>query len=181
MTDDEVIELVKRAEAGERVVIPCERETTVLLTQARFLPRLSFEPVLRRDWYLGLKNGGALIFRAPLLGMSQPQMLQEAVSKALGGESVLVTGEDQETVDQLRDQARSALPNVRVRSETRSEIHLTGSGVLRFRPLDFGEHRTKGFTGEVYLYNGQGWDRGTVPYTPEPRPRNRFERIDNDE
>lgn len=181
MTDDEVKELVKRAEAGERIVIPCERETVVLLTQARFLPRLSFEPTLRRDGYLGLKNGGALIFRAPLLGMSQPQMLQEAVSKALGGESVLVTGHDPKAVDQLRDQARSALPNVRVRGETRGEIHLTGGGLLRFRTLDQGEHQTKGITGEVYLYSGQGWDRGSVPYTPEPCPRNRFERIDDDE
>jgi hypothetical protein len=114
--------------------------------------------------------------------MKQVQMLQEAVTKALSGERVLVTTTNQRAAEDLKIAARASIPDVRVKQETADRVLLLGGGDLRFRAFSKAEDQLKGFMGEVYIVqeSGDEWDRGTIPYIPDPPPRTRLERVDDE-
>ncbi len=181
-TEEELVELVRRAEAGGQVVVECDDDQAALHDQAAVEARLSFGPINRRDGIIFLRGGGSLTFRAARRSMKQAHMLQEAIKKALAGERVLVTALTREHARQVRNTARAAIPDVQVRGEDQESIRLLGGGVLSFKTAERTEYHLRGFRGEVYLVqdNGELWDRGAVPYIPEPPPKTRFERIDDE-
>jgi hypothetical protein len=114
--------------------------------------------------------------------MKQVQMLQEAVTKALSGERVLITALDQRGVGDLKQAARAAIPDVRVKQENQDRVLLLGGGDLRFRTFTKADGQLKGFMGEVYIVqeSGDEWDRGMIPYIPDPPYRTRLERVDDE-
>jgi len=174
--------LMALAEGGEEVVIHCGNDHDALHTQAVCENEISQAIVERRDGYLRLKQGGSLTFRSIKESLTQQQMLQESITKALGGGCVLVTALTYRDAEDLKSIARSAIPNSMVRDEFVDRVTLRKGGEIRFCAVGDSELRRLGFTGEVYLIQegGTAWDRGVVPYVKPPRVRSRFERIDDE-
>ena len=177
--------LVPLAEGGEVIVVDCEDDHDALAAQAYCETKVDQVVVERRDGYIRFRYGGSLAFRSPKTSLSQQRMLHEAIHKALNGECVLVTARTQEEVEGLLSVARTGIPNSAIKDEFQLQYRITlkKGGELHFVTSDRAELMREGFTGEVYLIqeSGDAWDRGVVRYKPEPLPRSRFERIDDDE
>jgi len=174
----EAKELVRRAEAGEQVVVECDHP---VVAQARCLPFISDVIVKEREGHIIFKDGGALIFRTKGL-LSEAQMIHEAITKAVGGEQVYVTAQTNVHAETLRHRTRSAIPNVLVEHETIRDIQIKRGGLIRFRCLT-SEYALRGIRGEIFKHipDTDLWERGGLPYRPEGPPRTRFERITDDE